>query len=31
MEAIRDTYYGQEPGGTLELAGVTLDLEAKEA
>ncbi|KAJ6845681.1 hypothetical protein M6B38_286615 [Iris pallida] len=31
MEAICDTYYGQEPGGTFELASVVLDLEAEEA
>ncbi|KAJ6821064.1 hypothetical protein M6B38_395050 [Iris pallida] len=31
MEAICDTYYGQEPGGTFELAGVVMDLEAEEA
>ncbi|KAJ6832130.1 hypothetical protein M6B38_345705 [Iris pallida] len=31
MEAICDTYYGHESGGTFELAGVAMDLENEEA
>ncbi|KAJ6794547.1 hypothetical protein M6B38_289750 [Iris pallida] len=31
MEALCDTYYGQEPGGIVEPARVALDLETEEA